>query len=422
LVGLFFLAPFGSGTTPTFADAVRIDRENCDQVAALLPPSVLEWVKRGELTLELGEMRDEVAWEPEFLAASEANSGRYDVDASGWLIERSTRTRPPHTYGFPFPRIDPADAQAGVEVMWNANATTYKFGSLHTPFLLHWIGREGFERNVGGDVFALPFDYQRTQPPNPEGTETRDLFVANSPASSDGIASLTWRYMDNRPDSVWGYLPAMRRVRQLTAANRSDPAYGSDITLDDGLLWLGKNQSFTWKLVGSQEVLVGTVTTSHVQLERGAQWEGGQEWLSPKTFPGVQFGWENAGWKGAPWMPTNLIWVRRPVWLVEGQPRDSYYSYGRQVFYIDQATFKIYYKVVYTPAGEYWKTLLQDLSIAVAPDGSREVGAGALLAVDDRAHHATYTRGFGPDFIVAYNSPRVQPKLFTTQGLLSVGK
>src|SRR5262249_13248064 len=137
---------------------------------------------------------------------------------------------------------------------------------------------------------------------------------------------------------------------------------------------------------------------------------------------GIHFGWETAGWSGAPWLPTNMIWVRRPVWLVEGFPKDPYYSYGRQVFYIDQATYKIYYKVVYTPSGEYWKTILNDLSIAVTGDGTREVGAGAILSVDDRAHHATYTRGFGPDFIVEYNSAQAQPELFTAHGLLRAGK
>jgi hypothetical protein len=190
-------------------------------------------LRPGDLTLTLGEMRDEVAWEPAFLQASAANADRYDVDEEGGLIERASGERPPHTYGFPFPEIDSADPRAGIKVMWNATVVIYKFGRLQTPFALHWIGRHGFERLVKGHAFGLAFDYQPAPLPNPERTETRDLFQALSPASVDGIGFLTWRYMDNRPDSVWGYLPSLRRVRQLTAANRSDPAYGSDITEDD---------------------------------------------------------------------------------------------------------------------------------------------------------------------------------------------
>lgn len=356
------------------------------------------------------------------MAASAANAGRYGIDAEGGLIDARSGRRPPHTYGFPFPEIDASDPNAGVKTMWNATVVNYKFGRLYTPFALHWIGRHGFERVVRGQVLGMAFDYQPLPLANADGTETRDLFRATSPASADGIASLTWRYTDNRPDSVWGYLPALRRVRHLTAANRSDPAYGSDITQDDGFLWLGKNQSFTWKLAGSQDVLVSTVATTHVPLVPGRKSDHGQEWRSPESFPGARFGWESDRWRGAPWFATNTVWVKRPVWIVEGHPKDRYYSYGRQIFYVDRSTFKIYYKVVYSPAGEYWKTLLNDLGIATTADGQRHVIVAALIAVDDRAHHATYTRGNAPDFITEYNSAQADAERFTVAGLLRVGK
>lgn len=399
-----------------------IGRTNCDTVADLLPPPVLAWVKRGDLTLALGEMRDEVSWEPQFLQASEANAGRYDVDQEGGLIEPTSGQRPPHTYGFPFPRIDPADPKAGVKAMWNATVVIFKVGRAHQPFVLQWIGRAGFERLVTGRVFAIAFDYQPTVVPNPQRTEARDLFQALSPGSVNGIASLTWRYIDNRPDSVWGYIPALRRVRQLTASNRSDPAYGSDIIQDDGGMWFGKNQSFNWKLAGAQDVLVAAATTAHVPLVRGRAWRGGQEWLSPTTYPGARLGWETEGWTGAPWAPANMTWVKRPVWIVEGYPKDSYYSYGRQLFYVDRATFKIYYKVIYTPAGEYWKTLLQDLGIATTEDGERQIINAATIAVDDRARHASFGRGAAPDLIVEYHSAAAVPELFTVPSLMRLGK
>lgn len=400
-----------------------IDKANWQQVEDLLPASVLNWVRKGDLTLVLGNMQDDVAWEPAFAQASEANGSHYDVDAEGGLVERESGRRPPHTYGFPFPHVDPHDPNAGVKIMWNTSPTTYKFGRLSAPFALNWIGRNGFERAVGGQVQSMVFDFQPQPLANPEQTETRDLFEALSPASVEGIATLTWRYMDNRPDTVWGYTPALRRVRQLTAANRSDGFLGSDLTQDDGFLWLGKHQSFRWKLVGSQNVLVSTASTSYVRLVLGRRGADGQEWKSPPEFPGAHFGLETPGWTGAPWLPTNMVWVRRPVWLVEGIPKDPYYSYGRQVFYIDQSTFKIYYKIVYTPAGEYWKTIFNDLGIGVTDDGhERQVIAAMIVAVDDRADHATYTKGNAPDFIIEYHSARVLPELLTVNGLLRQAK
>jgi hypothetical protein len=424
VLAVAILLLIGVGTVRAdLATGTVIDRDNWQSVADLLPLSVLDWVKKGDLTLALGEMRDEVSWEAAFVAASEANADRYDVDAEGNLIDRGTGQRPPYTYGFAFPHIGSEDPSAGVKVMWNTSATTYKFRRLFTPFAIHWVGRNGFERLVGGQVLSISYDFQPNPPENPDCTETRDFFQGLSPASSEGIAVLTWRYMDNRPDSVWGYTPTIRRVRQLTAANRSDPFLGSDLVQDDGLLWLGKHQSFTWKLLGSQDVLVPALVTSYVKLVPGQRWAGGQEWKSPKDFPGAEFGWESTNWKGAPWLPTNFIWVKRPVWLVEGHPKDPYYSYGRQIFYIDRVAYKIYYKVIYTPAGEYWKTVFNDLGIGVTPDGSeRQVITALIVAVDDRADHASYTKGNAPDFIVEYNSARAQPEMFTVGGLLRMGK
>jgi Protein of unknown function (DUF1329) len=400
-----------------------IDHSNCAQVRDLLPEPVFNWVEKGDLTLALGEMRDEVIWEPAFMKASEANAGRYDVDADGGLVDRESGERPPHTYGFPFPHIDPADANAAIKIMWNTSPTTYKFGRLCAPFALNWVNRSGFERAVKGETLSIAYDFQPTSPPNPDGTETRDLFEALSPASVEGIAVLSWRYLDNRPDSVWSYVPFARRIREMTAANRSDAFLGSDLSQDDGLLWLGKHQSFRWKLAEKQDVLVPTVAPSYVRLVPGPSGPNGQEWKSPPTFPGARFGLSTVGWTGAPWLPTNMVWVKRPVWVVEGYPKDPYYNYGRQLFYIDRVTYKIYYKVIYTPSGEYWKTILQDLGIGTVPDGSmREVITAAIVAVDDRADHATYTKGNAPDFIVEYNSIRAQPEVFTVNGLLRLGK
>lgn len=69
------------------------------------------------------------------------------------MIDRQTARRPPSIYGFSFPHIDPGDPKAGIKVMWNTSSTTYKFRRLWTPFEINWVGRNGFERRVGGQVY-----------------------------------------------------------------------------------------------------------------------------------------------------------------------------------------------------------------------------------------------------------------------------
>ena len=69
--------------------------------------------------------------------------------------------------------------------------------------------------------------------------------------------SLSWRYRGaDQRDSIWAFVPALRRVRQVSPANRSDGFLGSDMTQDDGAYFDGKVQDFTWKLVGEQDLLV----------------------------------------------------------------------------------------------------------------------------------------------------------------------
>jgi hypothetical protein len=400
-----------------------IDATNYEAVRQLLPPSVVDWLRRGELTLVLGAPTYEPRWEQSFLAASTANEGRYDVDDSGTLVDPATGARPPHTYGLPFPRIALGDAKAGSKVMWNVSFIFLKPGALRVPFGFEWIGPQGFERAVKGEATDLPFDGQPAARAVPNDTEQRQLFRGLGPASIEGIAALTWRFMDGRPDSVWNYLPALRRVRAVTAANRSDPFFGSDLVQDDGLLWAGKNQSFHWRLTGEQEVLVPTVAPDLVHLVAGASGPNGQEWRSPPTYPGAQLGWQTPGWRGAPWLLGNAVWVRRPVWVVEGVPKDPYYNYGRQIFYVDRGIYKIYYKIVYTPSGEYWKTLFNDFGMAATPDDTeRQVITAAAIAVDDRAQHATYGNGAGPKAIIEYHSAQLTPADFTLPGLLRAGK
>jgi hypothetical protein len=258
---------------------------------------------------------------------------------------------------------------------------------------------------------------------NPERTEYREIVLQTAPSYVEGLATLTWRYADERWDSLWVYVPLARRVRQANSSNRSDALAGSDVTLDDALVWAGKNQSFTWKLVGTRDILVPAFSLDPQPLRAGRRWANGTEWVTADDYQGVRWGYEVDGWKGAPWAPTNATWVQRPVWVVEGHPLDRYYSYGRQLFYVDRETFQAYVKVVDTPAGEYWKTVMADLGMSCAPEQERCYPVVAMnLFVDDKNDRATATSVAGPQSVVYVNTPAVEPDHFTLQGLLKTGK
>lgn len=411
---------------PLFLLAIAVPgvAEEPTEEGKLLLPSIRRWVERGDLGIRRGELRYSPRWDEDFMKASDANRGRYGVDDQLNVVDAKSGTRPDSVFGFPFPEIDPGDPGAGVKVMWNRWYTVYKRTQVSVPSHIHVLGRGGLVRDVEAVTTTMAYTGREGTPlTNPEKTEYREMVLQTAPSHVEGVATLTWRFRDERWDALWVYLPLTRRVRQATSANRSDALAGTDVTLDDALVWAGKNQSFTWKLVGSEEILVPAMSLDPQPLHPGRRWENGTEWKTGDDFQGVRWGYEVPGWNGAPWSPTNVYWVKRPVWVVEGRPRDRYYSYGRQLFYVDRDTFQVYAKVIDTPAGEYWKTVLVDLGMSCAPKNERCYPVVAMsLFVDDKNDRATATTVAGPGSVVYVNSPRIRPDQFTLQGLFKQGK
>jgi hypothetical protein len=108
--------------------------------------------------------------------------------------------------------------------------------------------------------------------------------------------------------------------------------------------------------------------------------------------------------------------------LVEAVPKDPYYSYGRQVIWIDRELFRGYYKEVYDRAGQYWKTILLTGGQALTEDGvfsTRQADYG--LALDE---HSSSTNVVLP--LREGNDIRVNVGLngddFSYQGLTRFGK
>jgi len=76
------------------------------------------------------------------------------------------------------------------------------------------------------------------------------------PADLQGTAALGYRFKDpTKRDLSWAYVPALRRVRAVSPANRSDGFLGSDMSQDDGFFFDGKPEDFDWKITGHREAL-----------------------------------------------------------------------------------------------------------------------------------------------------------------------
>ena len=235
--------------------------DNWEEARGLLPEEFLETYKRGDYHHRIAALDIErIGDDPVFRAALDANRGRYGLDAQGSIVDAKSGALPDYVYGWPFPDIDARDQQAAMKIVWNYFYTNYYGGNGHYRADLLWVSRRGLDRSIEVDSFVKHYDGQhpRFREPNADRELlSQTLAEVRAPADVNGIVSLSWRWRGAETrDSIWAFVPALRRVRQVSPANRSDGFLGSDLTQDDGAYFDGKVQDFTWKLVGEQDLLV----------------------------------------------------------------------------------------------------------------------------------------------------------------------
>lgn len=346
-----------------------LSKDNWEIGKGMLPDEILEFYKRGEYANPIIKLEavNRTAVDPNLKAASEKNRGKFEIDENGTVVDKATGERPQVITGRPFPDIDPNDPKAGSKAVWNWFYTLYWEGGFHTNSPVNWISRDGPLRRISTDVHfkyydgAPPFFQQRIGD-NPLNILSRTIGVVNEPADVNGIVNLTWRYREgDKQDQAWTYVPALRRVRPINPANRSDGLLGSDISLDDGPYFDGKPEDFTFKLVGEGKVLahfdkpalekgspVRKLKPGEVVSDMVDSSEVGWRLETPEypLIPPQTDGWEKG--KGlVAWAPIQWALVPRDVWIVEAVPKNPYYLYGKQVMYLDKETGRGYWKNKY---------------------------------------------------------------------------
>lgn len=364
-----------------------LNQDNWQQAKNLLPQGIVPRFQDGSYQAKITTLPAAMTWGSKFKAATEANAGKFEVDAAGSLTAKATSVVPPFLYGYPFPQIDAKDPQAAAKVIYNFSYTLMQADDVERSSSLHWVGPNAAQNHIEFQTQLL-FQGSRFSGPiaNPDMTLRKGIIAGISPAEVYGVTILEWVYLDpQRWNSLWTYVPELRRVRQLPPADGSDSLFGSDLAHDDPYLFSGKMQYFTWKLVGTQDALVPYVSTNPQPLRRENKGYGLEEQKDPPVM-----GWEKEGWKGKAWWPTTLQLVKRPVWVIEATAKDPKYAYGRQVMWIDRELYIAYYKETYNRAGQLWRVLLNAVTIARTPEGDLSLAQPDLtLSVDELLSRAT---------------------------------
>jgi hypothetical protein len=379
-------------SSPELRDGDVLGPDNWQAARGLLPDEILEHYRLGEYRNRFVDLRRSglrpIANPPDLQEASRANRDRYALDERGSIVDAATGQRPSRIFGFPFPDVEPNDPQAATKVIWNSLYLNYYRGDLHFLTDVVMLGRRGVERQIRTDVQMRTYDGspESAERPNPDDLLLQTIARVVAPADLEGTNSLTWRYRaGDRPDVLWSYVPGLRRPRQVNPLNRSDGFLGSDISLDDGPFFDGKPESFQFRLLGREEMLVlidpfGIAGEAELVALPGGGWR--TLW---KDVP--RMGSEQSGWKGVPWAPVSAVLGLRPVWIVEAIPRDPNYLYGRIVLRFDAETYRGAWASKYDRAGTLMLSYQVSSGVWDSPNGGKSWIPSGGIAIQTAENH-----------------------------------
>jgi len=408
-----------------------LDETTWKQAEGLFPEEILARYRDGKFRSPVGKIVAPYQLDETFLAASEANEGKYRISPEGSLVEAATGKPPEYGFGLPFPKIDPNDPQAAEKILWNYEYAYWSNGSNKITSRLVWLNGTGKspERSVVLQSLAMVYEGNRRKIDNPQQFSRLDRNLLLEPADANGTASLGWRYKDPaKRDQLWAYVPALRRVRATSPSNRSDGVFGSEMTQDDGFNGFdAKPEDFNWTFKGEVDGL-RYVDAENLKGKFNAKWQdsGGWRFFWPE---GKELGYDDPAWKGVAWAPIGSAVAKRKFYVVEGVPKDRYYLFGKLELWLDKESFQGAWNRKFDWKGELLNTMqviAYNLNKATRPDGSEDYIQGSNLsfqcAENVKMNRATVAgRKWSPtsalDVMVDYN-----PKDFTVEALARAGK
>ena len=378
-----------------------LEASNWEKGKDLLPEPVVKRLQKGEYWFKVVPADPEKFhhnYSQAFWDATAKNAGKYDLDEKTCgLKDKATDKIPDFVFGLPFSQVDKADPKAGCKIAWNFTMAGLQGGGGGATFTLNGVDTGGQFRRIKAFIHTRGYQGRHFGPlkDNPEGLEGEGIGGALEPVDVEGVSTLTKRYWNwDGQDALWAYVPSTRRARRVNAATRSDPVAGLDIFSDDLNCYAGKVEYYQWKLVGEQTILAPLLQPYPFPMKS----------VSPTRqlidTPYMPAGYEVPNAKGAPWwIQQNLVFVPRPVWVVEGQSSDPYYNFGKVIMYFDKEMYRIYWKQVHNRAGEYFYTAMCGYHFVKNDETFSAVFPNLVVGVNDKTNRAALGGRYQSSFL-----------------------
>jgi len=350
-----------------------ITSESVDKVKDLVSPG-LEWCIRHGFPITIVEPT-QIDWPQAYREATERYANQVRLGADGLRMTD-------YVAGLPFPNIDPSDPRIAVKIMWNYD---------HNTFATDDIDARNFDADTGSIADHGPMNIERhflldhfrrlfwigrlyVEPkpamPNPAGYQMQQgLYPVLEPFDVKGVGFVSARYIDpSHSDDSWLYVPALRRVRRLSTAQRSDALFGQDTDVDSYGGYAGHIAWMDWKYLGEKEI----IAVGHAR-HFPVKWHDTVDWAFDE------------------------VWEKRKVHVVEGVSKLAQYAFSKRVLYVDKVTWGIPYSDMYDQSGELWRIWINDATVRKkaldAPDAIEypepRLFVPAIVMVDLQLDHAT---------------------------------
>jgi hypothetical protein len=345
-----------------------ISAANADTVADQVSPGVLWCIKHG-MNLTIVPYK-QIVLPKAYTAATEQHAGQVKLGKDGLRLEN-------YVAGMPFPGVDPNDPDVALKIMWNYYYRPYysddytwrnfaaDTGSLNASAGMtverSYTVRENARLFYNGRLYIDP----KPELPNPEHIRYKEILgPLLAPFDLKGIGMLNYRFIDmEEQDQTWLYTPALRRVRRLSSAQRSDSVFGQDTDTDSYAGYSGNIAWMSWRFLGQKEML-GSFHALHSPVE----------WCP-----------------GAGDFAFCDVWEPRQTYIIEGISKLPQYAFSKRILYIDKETYWILYMDAYDHSGQLWKMWMNQWRSRDRPSDN----PAATVYPDEQLFNPSFTM---PDF------------------------
>jgi len=399
-----------------------INSANYQKIEGLVPDYVLDWVKKGDLTMKIGKLNvnPKEFWPQVVKDNWQSNIGKYKISDNHTIVDAATGKPAQGIKGLPFPEPDAKDPNIPVMLMWNQKFLEY-YVKGPTQYTLNWysIGRRGLEKN-----FLLDSYMMQAEPDSQY--DFLELSVFKSPMSVAGVGTLAFYCLDTTKEGLrFAYTPELRKIRRMAVRMAgSDTVMGFDSAPDD--FWSGGERDAmnmsNYRFIEEKDALVPYVCADPEKLVRASNGalQGGFSVSGRK----LTMGYEDKNWKGAPWHLTNIIWIKSRVYVIESKDKSPNYNYGTVQGWVEKGTFVPSYKRNTDVNGKYWKGNYYCGVPMQSADGKFKIiyKFGNVMVDSRRDHGSAYCDIFREGGLCYFEYNSINKSLFTRAGFEKFAK